>query len=367
MHNAKPEDILERILRSSVTGSDLNIPKELQGLAHIGHLLHSLANKPVPMATRRRLYVTQPIARQGWFLSLVSNLRLLTLSASALTLIGLLIAANSVQQSFPGGRGYPIKKAAEQLQVKYGLHQANKVTLQLALAEKRLAEAETILATTPTNPERTAAALTELANQTRTTVATLQDAADKQTIVSGSSIVSQLSNITERQLALLNSIEKTVETQPATDQALTTTKESTAQVATIIKQLLTAATKDSVLATINELPVIITGSVTQIDNNGVTIDKTRIEFTETTTVKTIKGELTQLNLYTKVSVSAINKSNVLVAQEITINAPAQADKETVKKPAPAEIPPPVEEAPEQTPATVKGGFMFEDPTSQFTP
>lgn len=348
-----PEDNLdaeiEKLLRAS---NGDNIRKD--DAAHIALLLKELPRKQVPLAHKRRLYLVYDLGMQTE--PKFSGLKLLMFGASGLLVFFFALTALAIFTSSPGQRLYSYKKTAERLQVNLAMNQEVKTRRELALAEKRLTEAKEVISTHPENQKLTAAALTELAKQTEHVVATIESGETK---VPNKELTDKLDNLAKDQLALLNTIKSTPETEPATQKVLSATKQ------------IIAATSEADPADPEIIPVTITGPISAVGNSDITVNNTRIEIAKDTIVESSDSTTKTkpaLVLNLKVSVSATKKDEKLIADRIIIDSPISAQpkepvqktpqpKEDVAAPAPEETPPP-------KPGEAKAGFIPEDPNPQ---
>lgn len=357
----RKETSLDKALQSTTRGLSFAAPKtEEQQLVMLASLLKSLPKNPVPTGVKHRRYLTKlPAYTQA---PRRSTFRALSVVASGLLLLLVVVSANAIQNSGPGETLYTYKKGVEQLRVKFATNPEKKASIQLELSEKRLAEAKTILAEKPEDSKLAAAVITELTQQTQVATHTIQEAAEATTAALDPAMVEQLQKLASEQLALLTKINADTTTPALPDNALSVAEETTKQVESL-KHII-AATNESALTTKTPEIIAVSGQLTAVTKETVVVNGTTVHTTENTTITyNNKPYNQQLRLKSKVTITAEKTSESITAKEIVIETLAQL----TPPPAPAEAAPPPPPAPaEQTPQPRKsqGSFIPEDPSPQ---
>ena len=149
----KRYDQLEELLNGSLPPGET--PTETRDLAEVASTLRAMG-AVIPESTgrvdiRQRLLqgmpeagtTTTPGTARDWLSRLFRQKTIALLLACAMTFSGAAMAAAS---SLPGSALYPLKRAMEQARVAAALGDKNKASLQLDLAENRLAEMRRLVA-----------------------------------------------------------------------------------------------------------------------------------------------------------------------------------------------------------------------------
>ncbi len=222
--------------------------RELESLLAIAAALGSLPKHSVPEPAMQRKYILAP-SRRLW----VNWLHLSRWSALSMSL--LLFAAilggtgYAAEQSVPGDALFSLKKAAEHLQLQMASNPEDKLKLQVAIAQKRLNYAQTVVDNPLHNPQQETAALNELADETMNTANAISQATQNQTSSAAASqdhpLIATLNSITAQQETLLKKLTAQNNGSISKD-LLSDARASTAKVAEL-NQTLAAASNDTAL------------------------------------------------------------------------------------------------------------------------
>lgn len=353
------------LLKSELVQSDYIQDPEL---ATIAQSLLALPRKETPVGARRRRYLleTSVPTKSKW----ISSFRVLSLTAGGMFAVLLVLTVFAVYNSNPSNyRLYSYKKTAERIRVNFAGSAEQKVNLELALTQKRLTEAKQTIATNPGDATLAAKVLTELAEQTETAVASVNKVVQNQTYKPTTEVATQLDALVKDQLALLNTITATPETEPAAIKALSATQQTTKQSENLKKII--AATNDESIVNTEVPPLVISGIITNLDTQKLIVNGSEIFIANDTVIKNSDDEKqpVHLALQNKVTVNAITKDNKLMAKEITVEVASKKDIPKKKEPAVEH-----KEQPDSTSDTTdplpeskaQGTFITEDPAPQPT-
>lgn len=322
--------------------------------------LAQLPKKDIPQPTRRHAFITalETHPAHSW----TSMLRLFMFTISGVLMLAITLTGLAIHNSKPGGGLlYSYKKNAERLRIQFAYSPEQKVNLELSLAQKRLTEAREVINTTQ-DPHAAAAALTELAQQTENTVASVNEAIQTQKIQANPQVASKLDSLAKDQIALLNTIKPDPATEPATLQALTATQETTKQAATINK-IIAATNEETLVQTQSTKNSTIEGTITTINNTTITLDTAEVITNTDTTYKDKAGNKTDAKLVIKDKISVVYtvQDGKKIAKEISVLSVAPTI-DTQKKVEPKQVAPIDSKAIEETPA--QASFILEDPQPQ---
>lgn len=365
---------------------------QLAPLLEISETLFAMPKNQVPEPARQRKYALAP-SKTFWLawihvskLAAVSMSLMLILSATA-------VAGYATIKSGPGQALFKIKKLAEQSQSLLAFNENQKADIQIAITQKRLSEAQEILKNPSAgNLQQEQAALSELADQTTSAVASV-DAAAKTNPKTSGPLLSSLKNIADQQQNLLTSLKPDVALKAAANSALLSLSQTSEQISQL--QESTAATgTDQTLAQLTANPdsVVVLGNLTSITKTQITVEKTTFTFNAQTKIEDNSGnpvKAESLLINTKVNIIGIKSQNSLLAQEIletsaaagqgevkgavtstqdiTATGTASSTLTTIKK-SPTENSGPkstASAAPAPDPNTASASFIMEPPDAQY--
>ena len=291
---------------------------ELEPLLDISASLLLMPKNAAPEPAMRRKYIAAP-AKRVW-LAWVHVSKFAGVSMSLMLLISAFtVAGYSALQSL-----FAVKKSAEQLQLLLASSQDKKADLQIAIAQKRLDEAQAIFSDPNSGADQKNAALNELASQTTTAVAQVDSAAksDPQA-ATNNPLLSSLDNITKQQQALLSDIKPQDST--VTDAAQSALKELDKNTEKIseIKQSVAVADSGQALASLTSDPnaVGVMGTISQLGKNQITVEKTAFTVNDQTVIKNSAGDtaaFSSLSLKMKVNISGTQGQKDILATQIII-------------------------------------------------
>jgi len=296
---------------------------ELEPLLDISASLLLMPKNAAPEPAMRRKYIAAP-AKRVW-LAWVHVSKFAGVSMSLMLLISAFtVAGYSALHSHPGQSLFAVKKSAEQLQLLLASSQDKKADLQIAIAQKRLDEAQAIFSDPNSGADQKNAALNELASQTTTAVAQVDSAAksDPQA-ATNNPLLSSLDNITKQQQALLSDIKPQDST--VTDAAQSALKELDKNTEKIseIKQSVAVADSGQALASLTSDPnaVGVMGTISQLGKNQITVEKTAFTVNDQTVIKNSAGDtaaFSSLSLKMKVNISGTQGQKDILATQIII-------------------------------------------------
>lgn len=285
----------------------------------------------------------------------------------------LLVVGFAAASSAPGQKLYTIKRAAEEARLDLIRDPAQQANKRLSLIEKRIQETEVILESTG-NDEQKAAALNELAAQTKSAVDTVREATGEQNgTTTNPELLASLTKIAEKQEALLQNLNNKTEEVGA--EVAPETKVAAEEVRSIL-----ATVNNHALATIGESTKAIKGKISRIGKASLTIDGKEIIFIADTKVLLPDGEteapLTILKTNMEVNVSAkINRDNlealsILLEKEPIADAPTTPENPTTIPTNTEQRPTNESTSPEELieeQNTGRAGFIYEDPAPAYVP
>lgn len=368
---------------------------ELAPLLKISRQLLTLPKNVVPTPMMQRRFALAPAPR--FWLGWMHLLKVAGTSVSIMLLVSALGAGvYATSQSVPGTALFPVKKTAENLELVLATTQQNKASLQVAIAEQRLSEAQAVFADPKSDSSRKTSALNELANQTTSAISSVKDVANTDPeSVQTPPLVTSLENLTNQQKTLLKQITPGSEIQTTAQNALASLSQNDSQVQQI-KQVVAAAGTDQTLASLSSDPnaVAVLGIVNKISGQQLTVEKTVFTLTQQTQIKDNTGKilaLADLSTGQKVEAIGTNTNNSVIATEILVTAAdlAQTGSGSTSTPAvtatstpgsagtveatstatgekTATTSTPPQSAPSD-PNTTIGSFIPEDPAPQFAP
>lgn len=359
--------------------------QELKPLLEITLSLFTLPKNEIPAPAMRRKYSLQPAPRL--WLSWLGASRWATVSVG-LVLIFTAIAGTSYAAitSLPGNKFFALKKSIENIQLSLAGSPTAKAQLQVVFAQQRLQEVEQILQNPQSNSQQETAAVNELVSTTNDTVNAVNAAAHSNSI-SGKDhpLVASLETITSQQQSLLKQAQDKTGVSQAADTALAATQQNVTQVAQIKQYLAIASSEQTLTQTVSDPnSVSISGYVTAIDKNSLTVEKTSFVVNANTVVEDAVGSsigISNLNTTTKVTVLGSKDGKLIVAQQVSVVAPeinaAGAVKGASTSTPGTTSPTSVKKDPAPTPSPsastttdpniATGSFILENPAPQANP
>ncbi len=296
------------------------ITDELAGMLDLALALSNLPKKTVPEPAMQRKYILAP-ARKLW-LGWLHVSRFAAVSMSVLLLAALGISTGyATYVSRPGDTFFGLKKAGEHAQLAFTLNEQQKINLQVAIAQQRLDDAQLALnGSGSSDPQKQAAALSELAAETQNTIDALNQASTT-AISQNHPLIASLQTITNNQQALLKNLNS--QKTAGVNKSVLAAAQKTAGKVAAIQQYLTAAEGDQALATLQSNPnaVSATGTISQLSYNTVSVKNKTFTLTGSTIVKDSKGAVIapqDLKLNQTVQILGDQTDTVLIARQINI-------------------------------------------------
>ena len=299
------EDIYNKALAMLKAGHSIQeileaFPIAKSELVPLLELSQNLLNVPkgiVPTPLMQRKYAASK-AKVFWltwshsfkFAALSSSLMLL-LSAGAFT-------AYAARNSLPGNSLFAIKRAEENTQLIFTINPQAKANLEIALAQKRLDEAQQVFSnTSPNNQDAQTAALAELSSQTSSAVAAAAGVTQTDPQAqSNAPLLSSLENLTNQQQSLLKQIKSDTQIGAAAQTALVALNNNTQQLSQI-KQAVSIADNSQALAQLNSTSTSVTalGKISAIGNGEITVEKITFTLDSQTEITNASGDKLQLS------------------------------------------------------------------------
>jgi hypothetical protein len=300
---------------------------ELEPLLEVAEIFWQLPKNQPPQPAMQRKYALVPAAAKlAWFAWLKVS-RLATISMAVLLLTAAVVGTGfATSRSVAGDRLFALKKTTEQFRLKFATSEAAKASLQVAFVNNRLNEAEFILNNPNSDSDTRQAALNELMSETQNTINVVSAAAkDNSLKQNGTPIVDSLAAITKKQQALLNKIKPDSKNPLAAKSALETAKENVSKVAEI-QNYIQAASNEQVMANLDASPnsVIISGSITQLSKDNVTVEKTSFTISDSTVIKNAANDPADINtlrVNDKIKLLGHKTDKQLFADQIYLIAP----------------------------------------------
>ncbi len=321
-----PEDTLDNLI------AELKAGKKVSGITRMRStetdtetfvpLLEALATLPkaslsAPYKEHRYAQALKPKSLLG---AIGFFLRTAMIPLSVVAGLTLFISTGyAAQNSKPGQNLFFVKKSIEQTSLIF-TPEAAKPQARLALTEKRLTEAEEVLANPNQDPETAKAALEELNQQAQHTFSDVRKVADTQDLSpSEVGILSSLAEITKKQEVLASTIESTSDQieeikKNATKDAQNSNDNIIKLIATVNERAL-ADLKDP-----NEI-TISGGTVTSIDKTKIIVERTTFIIDQKNIIVLMDDQpfdLTQLKAKAKVSVIGTKTGTSITAKKIII-------------------------------------------------
>jgi hypothetical protein len=306
---------------------------ELAPLLDISSVFLSMPKNIVPTPLMQRKYAAAP-AKRLW-LAWLHVSKFAGASAALMLLVSALsVTAYQTLKSTPGNTLFPLKKQAENLQLILASSQTQKATLQVAIAQERLSDAQQIFSDPTSNTAQKTAAINELSAQTASAVAEVNTVAvaDPKSVDSPP-LLSSLDSITKQQQTLLSAIKPDSQIKTAQNSALAALGSDTAKISAI-KQTIAVATDDQeALAKLSSDPnsVAAFGLISKATSTQVTVEQITFNITPQTTIHDEAGNSllpTNLQNGDKASVVGEKNNSQLFAQQIFVTSVAVATTAT---------------------------------------
>jgi hypothetical protein len=324
------------------------------------HTLRNMPKSVVPVGTPRKRYIAASLEAP-----ITQGTKLVNLTrwfASASLAIGLILTGIFAFNSSPGTTLYSFKSGSQKLRLSFISNDNARINLQLAFAEERLQETQKVLDSNVDSKTKSAA-LAELGSQTLSTVETVRQVAIAQ---KNTELLNRLSSITTNQARLITNATDP-EVQDAAKIAMAATEAGSKSIAQT--KLLVAASNDSAITKLPSVISTISGSITKITTNTITVGKDTILITEKTEIVT-DGKTSDANVVIKlgqqVKVEVFTQNDTFTASKITISS------ESLKPKTPPSATGTNETqliTPETDPLTdttsVQSGFLIENPAPQY--
>lgn len=358
--------------------------EQLKPLLETSRLLLNVPVNSVPEPAMRRKYVLEvkPRLKVMW----LHVFKYASVSMSIMLLISALsVTGYKAYTSAPGQTFFPVKKLAEQSQLLLAYSQGKKADLQIKITQERLNQAQIIIAS-PDSVEQKTAALNELASQTQTAVSAVGDLAKSNPkSEKNAALLSSLENIAQAQQTLITELKPNFKVKEAASGALASLSQTSGKVSEI-KDMVAVAGGDQTLAKLSSKQggVSIVGDISRINKDQITVENTGFKLTNETVIKNLAGKILSaesLIVNTKVSVSGSKQQNTLVAEQIIITDSGEV-KGISTAPTSSPVAEPADTATRTAnsikedfsgtaapgapnPNAVSGTFILEDPSSQY--
>ncbi len=330
----------------------------------------SLPKNSVPVPVKRNKYVYAIHVPWQQKLQNIFKIAIIPMTAVFLFIGGTQFVV-AAQHSLPGDSLYKFKLAAERTRVAITTDQTKKAKLELSYSQKRIEEVSTVLNKDST-PDQQAEALNVLKEQTEKTFALVPSVAATDAIANNdSTLFKELIAVNNQQKDLLKTVPEQEATKEIADSTLQATEDQEKTLATLI-----TAVNDPELMELVEQIINVSGTVQYISLNKhqILVGSEYLSITEETQIK--QGDnilkLGSLPLKAQVSVSAVKKDGLLIAQTVEVATTAATatsgqvkSANTTKPSVTGQTQKPVEPNPEETEpvesGTLTGGYIAEQP------
>jgi len=310
--------------------------EELERLLNLSLALSAMPKKEIPQPAMQRKYILAP-ARRVW-LQWAAFSRFAAVSTSVLLLAALVGGTGyAAKNSVPGEALFAVKKATEHLQLQLTTNPESKLSLQLEIAQSRLADAQTAINNTQTDPQKQTAALNELAQETKNTADAISQTSGNKTAnlspAQNQPLIASLENITTKQQTLLNNI--VAQPKAGVDPSvLSAAKDNITKVAAIQKSL-EIAVNEQALASLPSNPnaITATGTIASLTNNSVTVGTSTYALSDQTIVKDAANtsiKPSDLLPQDQIKITGDKTDKGLLARQITVLATASTTSGSVK-------------------------------------
>ncbi len=305
--------------------------EELRLALHVTSTLSSVPTTAVPEPFMRRKFLQEPI-KHGIFSSWLHISRFAAASMASLLLMATAAGtAYGAVRSLPGQPLFQLKRAAEQIHVSLISNPVAKANLQLAIAQRRVDDAEQVISNPSKTPEQESDALNELSSQTKQTIDSVKSAAASSPIAQKDHpVIASLEGLAKQQQHLIDQVAG----QDSVKDAANTAVASNQEVKTFL--LVVAASSDpAAIVSLSTDPnsISASGTIESISKDKLTIGKNSYSLTEKTIVKNASGntvDITKISHGDKVIVTGIKNKNAIVVNQILDLSGAIASDPEVK-------------------------------------
>ena len=386
MHADTLEELLKQASKHSLEKEMLlGLEKNDQDLLLLAAELKTIPVIAPPVAIMRKKYAEQktgvPFFRNSFWVSykfttVLAGLVLMLLGGFSYT------TANSL----PGQKLFSVKKSAEQFRIKFASGDAQRAYLQVQIAKKRVNEAEKLVALGNSDPELALVALKEVAQATETASKEVETLTPKDIKNSENPLLSALEDVSRKEKNLVSNISSSEETQNKQD-VIAMSLKNQSRISEIIQAVETATAEEAITTlTANPNTVLVSGQITLVGKDSVTVEKTLFLLGLNTEILSQAGEkltINELKAKAKAAVSGKKLDNKLIAEKITVfdteilEPEAEVKGETTASSTTSTttesiIQPqtPVsdgEKTQETNPNQAVGSFIYEDPSPQYAP
>jgi len=296
---------------------------ELSPLLDISFQLLTLPKNIVPTPLMRRKYAAAP-AKRLW-LAWLHVSKFASVSAGLMLLVSVLsVTAYQASKSVPGNALFALKKGEENFRLVLASNQNKKASLQIAIAQQRLNDAQQIFNDPASNADQKTAALNELSAQTASAVAEVNTVAATDPKSDASHpLLNSLDSITQQQKNLLTAIKPDSQIKNAANSALLALGSDTAKLSAIKQTIAVASNDQEALAKLNSDPnsVAAFGEISQASVTQITVEQITFIITSETAIQDSSGKKllpSDLSNGNKASVVGEKNNNRLLAQQIFI-------------------------------------------------
>ncbi len=298
---------------------------ELDPLLDISFNLLTLPKNIVPTPLMRRKYAVLP-AKRLW-LAWLHVSKFASVSVGLMLLISALsVTAYQASKSVPGNALFALKKGEENFRLVLASNQSQKASLQIAMAQQRLNDAQQIFSDPTSNVQQKTAALNELSAQTTSAIAEVNTvAATDPKSAASPPLLNSLDSITQGQKNLLTAIKPDSQIKTAANSALLALSNDTAKLSAIKQTIAVATDNQEALAKLSSDPnsVAAFGPISRATSSQVTVEQITFNITPQTTIQdSASNSLSPGDLQNgdQASVVGEKNNNLLVAQQIFIIA-----------------------------------------------
>ncbi len=345
-----------------------DLTPQLQELLSVARIGASIPVHQIPQPTKRYKFKLIEQHHSAW-----SKTFLQIMAASFAILMVISVGA---WISVPGKPLFLVKKTMEQARLELARNPEQKATLQLSLVEKRIREAQTILSSNSTDENSKAAALNELASQTKSAADTVKKVTiekEKQdpTATPDNQLINSLDNLAKRQEALLATIPQDETMADADEDNLEEPKEKTKTALAEVRHILATVNEQ----TLAEIPTTVSssGPILSITASKITVEDNIFSITTETNIFAADGttglKITALAEKINVRVEGKGKPGELTAISIflledPIVKPDVKGQTTTTPKTESVTPTPI---PTEDPNQAQAGFIYEDPAPAYAP
>jgi hypothetical protein len=296
---------------------------ELAPLLDIASVFLTMPKNIVPTPMMRRKYAIVPTKRL--WLAWLHVSKFASVSVGLMLLVSALsVTAYQASKSVPGNALFTLKKGEESFRLVLASNQNQKASLQVAIAQQRLSDAQQIFNDPASNAQQKTAALNELSAQTTSAVAEVNTVAITNPKSADSRpLLTSLNSITREQKTLLTAIKPDSQIKIARSSALEALGNDTAKLSAIKQTIAVASNDQEALAKLSSDPnsVAAFGLISQATSSQVTVEQITFNITSQTTIQDDAGNSLlpgDLRDGDKASIVGEKNNNQLVAQQIFI-------------------------------------------------